>query len=200
MNKSGMSSEEWSSLKDVFIGMIPRYDSINSRITFGLDERWRRMIAKESIGKDAVLEVGSGPGTLAVKLMSKKVYCLDPIPEMHKAAVKKIPEQDLERYEFISGSAEFIPLTDDFTDVVFCAFSFRDFFDKPKGLKEIHRVLKPGGKIVILDIAKHDGFYGHLIYFYINSVASGLSGGRKEMKCLSETYKAFAPPKYYFDP
>lgn len=200
MNKLGMSDKEWNSLKDTFIGMIPNYDRINSKISFGLDDKWRRMIAAESIGKDSVLEIGSGPGTLAVKLKSNKIYCLDPIPEMHEAAVKKIKKikkQDLERYKFILGFAESIPLKDDFFDVVFCAFSFRDFFDKRKSLKEIYRVLKPGGKLVILDIAKHNSLYSNLIYFYIKNIASRLSRGRKEMKALSETYKAFAPPKYY---
>jgi len=202
MDNLGMNHQEWSRLKDTFIGMIPKYDRINNKITFGRDDVWRRMIAKESTGKDAVLEVGSGPGSLAVKLQSKKIYCLDPIPEMHDAAIKKIQKlrkNDLWKYEFILGSAESIPLSDDCVDVVFCAFSFRDFFDKRAGLKEIYRVLKPKGKLIILDIAKHNNWYSYLIYFYIRNVASLFSGGKKEMKHLSETYRSFAPPEYYAD-
>ena len=62
--------------------------------------------------------------------------------------------------EYVEAIAENIPLPDNTFDRVFCLFSFRDFKDKKKGLEEIHRVLKPGGQLVICDAGKANWLHG----------------------------------------
>lgn len=203
MDESKIDKEEWAKLQNVLKDMIPRYDNINSRMTFGRDKKWRKEIAKESINKDTVLEIGSGIGTLALQLKAKNIICLDPIEEANKIAkirienFKKIDSEFKERnYMFINSTAENIPLKNNIVDLVYCSFSFRDFKDKFKGLKEIYRVLKEDGKLIILDLAKHENFYGKLIYFYIKNIAPLLTNSDAP-KMLAETYKAFGTPEYY---
>lgn len=198
-----MSSKEWQDVKKTLSDMIPNYDNINKRITFGLDEKWRNTAAKESKNTGTALEIGSGTGTLAVRLFSNKVICLDPIPEMHKAFKKRLEESAVQekfknKFEFLVGSGEAIPLPDNHVDIVYCAFSFRDFHDKKKGLSEMYRVLKKDGKLVILDIGKSGKVRNKLIYFYIKNIAPIIAGeGKEQMRCLAETYKAFGTPKHY---
>ena len=195
-----MSKEEWNEVENTLFEMVRNYDKINKKITFGMDEKWRDAAALESEGTCTALEVGSGPGTLAVKLMSEKVICLDPIPEMHAAFRQKIKENFLpeDKFEFLTCSCESIPLPDNYADIVYCAFSFRDFYDKEKGLCEIYRVLKNKGKLIILDIAKPGKIRNKLIYFYIKRIAPLLVWkSRGHIHYLAETYKAFASPGYY---
>ncbi|PKP52753.1 MAG: hypothetical protein CVT90_02515 [Candidatus Altiarchaeales archaeon HGW-Altiarchaeales-3] len=201
MDKLSINKKEWDNIEKVLLEMIPDYDDINGRITFWQDKKWRKAIARMSRGKDVAVEVGSGPGTLAVLLESKKVICVDPIPEMNEVCEKRIKlnsNSKLDNYKFITAPAESIPLPDNCADIVYCAFSFRDFYDKKKGLLEMHRILKKDGELIILDIAKHDGIYGKLIHFYMSNIAPVMAFKQyKAVKCLAETYKAFAPPKYY---
>ena len=195
-----MSDKEWYNVKAALSAMIPNYDNINKAITFGMDEKWRTLAAQESENTKIALEIGSGPGTLAVKLRSNKIICLDPITEMHDAFRQRIKENALpeDKFEFLTGPGESIPLPDNYVDIVYCSFSFRDFYDKKKGLSEIYRVLKNNGKLVILDIAKPGKIRNAAIHFYIKKIAPALiKEGRCHMQCLAKTYRAFGSPDYY---
>jgi len=209
MDKLKINEEEWEKLQNVLISMIPRYDEINSKMTFGRDKKWRKLIAKESFNKNIAMEVGSGIGTLAIALKAKNIICIDPSEEANKIAkirienLRKINKEFNERnYKFITSSAENIPLNDNYVDIAYCSFSFRDFKDKIKSMKEIYRVLKnpengkEGGKLIILDLAKHENFYGKFIYSYIKHIAPKLTNSDAP-KMLAETYKAFGTPHYY---
>lgn len=190
--------DEWKSLKLVLEEMIPRYDDINSKMTFGMDKRWRKILACESIGKDVVVEIGSGPGTLAEMLRARKIFCVDPSHEMHKIAKERLTQKGipLQNFEFVTSPAESIQISDNFADFVCSAFAFRDFYDKKIALEEIYRILKNDGKFMILDIAKHNNLYGRLIYYYIKHFAPIISNSNAP-KMLAKTYNAFGTPEYY---
>lgn len=208
MDELKIEEKEWQELENVLKDMIPRYDKINAVMSFGKDKKWRKLIAKESINKDVALEIGSGIGTLALELKAKSIICLDPIEEANKIAkirIEKFKNGNLKNginYKFITSTAEEIPLDDNSVDICYCSFSFRDFKDKVKGIKEIYRVLKnsdngnSGGKLIILDLAKHKNFYGKLLYFYIKFIAPILTNSDAP-KMLAETYNAFGTPEYY---
>ncbi|ODS41807.1 MAG: hypothetical protein MSIBF_00055 [Candidatus Altiarchaeales archaeon IMC4] len=200
MDEQGMGKTEWQGVKATLSDMAEDYDDTNNKISLGMVNGWRTRAARESQGIDTALEIGSGPGTLAVKLMSKKIICLDPLPKMHDAAKRRIPSDMLEKFEFIVGSGEEIPLADESVDIVYCSFSFRDFYDKQKGLSEIRRVLKKNGRLVILDIGKPGKIRNALMHFYFRNVAPILAPkNRQQMRWLAKTYKAFGSPAYYSD-
>lgn len=199
MDELRMSNKQWQELKNALSDIVPYYDCTNAAITFGMDEGWRETASRESRDRDVALEIGSGPGTLAVKLRSGKVICLDPLMEMHKAAKNRISAHGrLDRFRFLAGCAEEIPIADEQIDIVYCAFSFRDFRDKRRGLEEIYRVLKPGGKLVVLDIAKTDRIKNSIIHAYIEKIAPLIAPKSKNsMKWLAKTYLVFGGPRYY---
>ncbi|PKP58499.1 MAG: hypothetical protein CVT88_07185 [Candidatus Altiarchaeales archaeon HGW-Altiarchaeales-1] len=200
MDALKIDSDEWKNLENVLEEMIPHYDNINSRMTFGMDKKWRKILINESCNKEVAVEIGSGPGTLAMMLKSEKIFCVDPSAQMHKIARERLKQAKIspEKFEFITAPAEKIPVSNNVADFVCCAFAFRDFYDKKKALTEIYRILKNNGKFMILDIAKHNNIYGTLIYNYIKHIAPVITGSDAP-KMLAKTYNAFGTPEYYAD-
>ncbi len=198
MDELQMNREEWRGVESSLSAMIPEYDDTNNRISFGLIDGCRDRVVDESRGGKVALEIGSGPGTLAVKLLSEEIICLDALREMHETARKRIPKERLDKYRFVVASGEAVPLADESVDVVYCAFSFRDFHNKKEGISEICRVLRKGGRLIILDAAKYNKIHGMFMHFYLNNIAPFLAPkSRDSIKSLARTYKAFGTPAYY---
>jgi len=153
MDSRGMSSAEWKELVQSLEDVGPDYEKVNSLMTFGLVDKWRRRVATLAKDDDVVLEIGSGPGSFTRHLKSRTVYCLEPSLEFSKSSKEVL---DMDRVTLLKGVAEKIPLADSTVDKVFCMFSFRDFFDRPAALGEMNRVLREGGEAVITDVAKPD--------------------------------------------
>ncbi len=153
MDHRGMDRTEWRELEGSLEDIAPYYEKVNSMMTFGLVDRWRRRVAALAKDDDVVLEIGSGPGSFTRHLASRTIYCLEPSMEFASASKGIL---DPERVTMLKGVAEKIPLSTGSVDKVFCMFSFRDFFDKPAALSEMNRVLKEGGDAIIADVAKPD--------------------------------------------
>jgi demethylmenaquinone methyltransferase/2-methoxy-6-polyprenyl-1,4-benzoquinol methylase len=151
MDSRGMSRTEWQELVGSLEDVGSDYEKVNSLMTFGLVDKWRRRVAMLANDDDVVLEIGSGPGHFTRHLKSRTVYCLEPSTELAKSSKGVL---DMERVTLLKGVAEKIPLADRSVDKVFCMFSFRDFFDRPAALGDMNRVLREGGEAVITDVAK----------------------------------------------
>ncbi|MGD9962367.1 MAG: class I SAM-dependent methyltransferase [Thermoplasmata archaeon] len=151
MDHTGMSERRWSEVVNAIEELAPDYDRVNSLITFGMADKWRREAAARARQDDVVLEIGSGPGSFAKNLASKQVYCLEPSRPLAEFSRSII---DGDTTTLLQGLGEKIPLADESVDKVFCVFSFRDFLDKPAGVSEMLRVLREGGQAFIVDIAK----------------------------------------------
>ena len=171
---SGIDSDAWEELEGQLEATIPNYDRVNKWMTFGQDKRWRRNVRNHATPGMKVLEVGCGPGSFAEDLVGMDLTCLDPSPEMLATAQPRVDGARAKRGEapatYVEAIAEDIPLPDDAFDMVFCLFSFRDFKDKEQGLREIYRVLKPGGQLVICDAGKANKLHGFFGYLWMNSV------------------------------
>ena len=161
---SGIDLEAWTELEEQLVATIPNYDRVNKWMTFGQDKNWRKSVAKHALEGMNVLEVGCGPGSFAETISGVDLTCLDPSAEMLRVAKKRVDAVRSANGDsdaiYVQAIAEDIPLESDTYDRVFCLFSFRDFRDKRKGLEEIHRVLKAGGKLVICDAGKANAFHG----------------------------------------
>ena len=127
------------------------YDRMNHLMTLGLDRCWRRQAVKGLHGH--VLDVACGTGDMAVELLRHgcSVTGVDLSEEMMAIAKQKAPQAeyrlaDVERLPF--GNASF--------DAVTCAFGVRNFVHLEQGISEMLRVLKPGGRMVILELATPD--------------------------------------------
>jgi demethylmenaquinone methyltransferase/2-methoxy-6-polyprenyl-1,4-benzoquinol methylase len=127
------------------------YDRMNSVMTAGMHHRWRRRaadLARVGPGSRA-LDVATGTGDLAIELAGRgaSVVGLDFSERMLELARAKAPE-----IEFVQGNALQLPYPDDSFDAVTVGFGARNFADLDRGLAELARVTRPGGRVVILEI------------------------------------------------
>ena len=127
-----------------FSNIYKFYDLINTVLTLGFDKSWREKAVDNLIGT-SVLDLGSGTGAAFDQLLNYETTALDPD--------KKILE--LNTFEDkVLGSAENLPFEDNSFDNVFCCFVWRNVSDTNKALQEVYRVLRPGGKFILLDMTR----------------------------------------------
>lgn len=133
------------------------YDGLNRVISFGIDIKWRKkvvQIVKDSKPK-TILDIATGTGDLAINLAetdAEKIVGLDISRGMLDVGVEKIKKKNLDsKIEMVLGDSEHLPFSDSSFDAITVAFGVRNFENLETGLKEILRVLKPGGTFVILE-------------------------------------------------
>ena len=133
------------------------YDGLNRVISFGIDIKWRKKvvhIVKETNPK-IILDIATGTGDLAIALSktnATKIIGLDISSGMLEIGKEKIKKQGLEnKIEMVLGDSEKMPFEDNTFDAITVGFGVRNFENLENGLKEILRVLKPGGCFVILE-------------------------------------------------
>ena len=127
-----------------FSNIYKFYDLINTVLTLGFDKSWRSKAADNLTGT-SVLDLGSGTGAAFAQLMNYETTALDPD--------KKMLELNIFENKIL-GIAENLPFDDNSFDNVFCSFVWRNISDTNKALSEIYRVVKPGGKFVLLDMTR----------------------------------------------
>lgn len=156
-----------------------RYDFLNRFLSAGIDVRWRKKAIHQlkEIQPKLVLDVATGTADVALlthKLLKpNKIIGIDISEGMLALGRKKILQQGLqEKIELLAGDSENISFDDNTFDAVTVAFGVRNFQDLDKGLKDMLRVLKPGGKLVILEFSKPKQHAFKGIYkLYMNSIA-----------------------------
>ena len=127
-----------------FSNIYKFYDLINTVLTLGFDKSWREKAVSNLIGK-SVLDLGSGTGAAFDQLLNYETTAIDPDKKMLK----------LNTFENkVIGSAENLPFEDNSFDNVFCCFVWRNISDTNKALQEVYRVLRPGGKFILLDMTR----------------------------------------------
>lgn len=128
----------------IFARIARRYDLINRILSFGREQAWRRAgVAHLPPGR--VLDLGSGTGAADPVLAGFDVVALDPVQPMLELS----PIRDR-----VVGIGERMPFEDDSFDGVFSAYVFRNLTSIPETLTEIHRVLRPGGRAVVVDLSR----------------------------------------------
>ena len=160
-------------------------------MTIGLDRRWRRRAARKLRGK--ALDVACGTGDMCVELMKRgcDVTGVDISGEMLSIARQKTASANLQ-----TGDAESLPFADNAFDAVTCAFGIRNFEHLEQGLGEMVRVLKPDGKMVILELATPDSviirpFYNIYTKHIIPWLGSRIAGNREAYTYLPESIARF---------
>jgi demethylmenaquinone methyltransferase/2-methoxy-6-polyprenyl-1,4-benzoquinol methylase len=125
------------------------YDLMNSVMTVGMDERWRQRAADLANSPQTALDVATGTGDLAIELRARgtDVVGVDFSEGMLEIARSKAPE-----IEFRVGNALALDFPDDRFDAATVGFGARNFDDLDQGIREMARVVRPGGRVVILEI------------------------------------------------
>ena len=127
-----------------FSNIYKFYDLINTVLTLGFDKSWREKAVDNLIGT-SVLDLGSGTGAAFDQLLNYETTALDPDKKMLELNTFE---------EKVLGSAENLPFEDNSFDNVFCCFVWRNVSDTNKALQEVYRVLRPGGKFILLDMTR----------------------------------------------
>ena len=164
-------------IANMFNNISPKYDFLNHFLSLGIDVKWRKKAIK-MLEKDApkhILDVATGTGDFAMealKLHPEHVTGIDISEGMLDVGRRKIEKKNLSKIinlEF--GDSENMNFSNNKFDAVIVAFGVRNFEFLDKGLTEIHRVLKKGGKMVVLEFSKPIIFpVKQLYHFYFNHV------------------------------
>ncbi|HKS77393.1 MAG TPA: bifunctional demethylmenaquinone methyltransferase/2-methoxy-6-polyprenyl-1,4-benzoquinol methylase UbiE [Gaiellaceae bacterium] len=140
----------------MFDRIAPVYDVMNRVMTAGLDQRWRRATVREAVRPgDRVLDACCGTGDLAVaarEAAAGEVIGVDFSERMLERARRKAPE-----VEWVQADVLALPFDDASFDAAVVGFGVRNVEDLAAGLKELRRVLRPGGRLGILEITKPRG-------------------------------------------
>jgi len=186
--------------KALFDKISNHYDLLNSVFSVGIDKIWRKKLVKKIKPGSFVLDVATGTGEVLIegfKLASVNTgFGIDPSIEMLKIGKDKLNKKSLDSSSsMFQGAAENLPFKDDTFEGITIAFGIRNTIDYSGSLKEMHRVLKTGGTVAILEFAipKISIFTSiYLMYFkYLMPFIGSLFGSRKEYRYLSDSTTQF---------
>ena len=174
-----------------FDSIARNYDRMNHLMTAGLDRCWRKRAVQGLHGK--VLDVACGTGDMAIELLKRgcSVTGIDLSEEMLAIARRKTAEAN-----FQLANAEALPFDDATFDAVTSAFGIRNFVHLEKGLAEMARVLKPGGRMVILEMSTPDSalvrpFYNLYTRRIIPWLGSRIASNREAYTYLPNSIERF---------
>lgn len=192
-----------SEVKTMFDRIVPKYDLMNHVMTLGMDFRWRRMLAKQAAELDErkserVLDVATGTGDVAFEIRKAgvpEVVGLDVTPGMIEAAKRKARKHP-EGMTFVVGDGMNLPFDDASFDACTISFGLRNMPDYAAAVREMARVLKPGGKLVCLEMTPfRRPFLGPFFRLYFNQVVPVigwlLTRDYQAYKYLPDSVRAF---------
>jgi demethylmenaquinone methyltransferase/2-methoxy-6-polyprenyl-1,4-benzoquinol methylase len=188
---------------DMFNNISKTYDFLNHFMSLGIDIIWRKKAINElkSIQPKLILDVATGTGDFAFEALSilkpEKIIGVDISQGMLDIAQQKINKRNAGgKFEVKLGDSEKLPFEGNMFDAVTVAYGVRNFENLEKGLADIQRVLKPGGKAVVLEFSKPKVFPVKQLYkFYFNyitpSIGKLFSKDARAYTYLPESVAAF---------
>ncbi len=192
----------------MFDGIARRYDLLNRILSFGLDRLWRRrLVASLAVASDwQVLDLATGTGDVALEVLRQQpgatVVGLDPSSRMLEVGERKVAAAGLAgKVTLQQGQAEALPAADDAFDAVTIAWGIRNVVDRRQALREMARVLRPGGKLAILEsIEPRPGLLSSPARFYLHHVVPRIGAWLSQASAyryLQTSIEAFPPPDVF---
>jgi demethylmenaquinone methyltransferase/2-methoxy-6-polyprenyl-1,4-benzoquinol methylase len=196
-----------TAVREMFNGIAGRYDLLNHVLSANVDRIWWWRTARSFrhilLRNDAqVLDLCSGTGDMALSLRKQAppqaadYFAADFSHEMLRRGAQKFTGK---RIIAIEADALSLPFRDSSFDLVLSAFGFRNLANYENGLREIYRILKPGGEFGILDFSEPGGVFGKLYSFYFKRIlpriGAALSGSRVSYEYLPASVQRFPSPQ-----
>lgn len=187
----------------MFDGIAPYYDFLNRLLSLGIDTVWRKRAIDqlEGAAPKCILDVATGTADVALemarRLQPERIVGLDIAPQMLDIGREKVRKKGLEPIiELQVGDSENLPFENNTFDALTVAFGVRNFEHLEKGLQEMYRVLKPGGKLVVLEFSKPRIFpFKQLYDFYFRNILPAVgrftSKDPRAYRYLYESVQAF---------
>ena len=190
-------------VEQMFDNIAPYYDLLNRVLSLGIDKVWRKKaiaLLKEHNPKK-VLDIATGTGDLALEvarqLQPSSIIGLDISNEMLEIGRKKIAKKQLSNLiQMTQGDSENLAFGDNTFDALTVAFGVRNFEHLEVGLREMYRVLKPGGKVVILEFSRPTAFpfkqlFNGYFKYILPNIGKLTSKDPKAYQYLYESVQAF---------
>jgi demethylmenaquinone methyltransferase/2-methoxy-6-polyprenyl-1,4-benzoquinol methylase len=185
----------------MFARLAPGYDRLNTVLSFGLHHRWRRVAVRCCAFPPGgrALDVGAGTADFIIATIggSGTALGVDPCEPMLRVGWEKLRQRGIgERVGLVVGEAERLPVPDDAFDCATIGFTLRNVTDVDATFREMARAVKPGGRVVSLEIAKPEGWpMRPLFFFYFYRLspwlAQAFGGERQGYEYLPDSLKAF---------
>lgn len=199
--------EKKTFVKEKFSSISHKYDFLNSLLSFQIDRYWRWVTTRElkMFPDGAVLDLCAGTLPLSLELTrqapARQVVAIDFCEDMLRAGIKTLPADSRRQRIFpVCGDGEKIPARDKSFWGITVAFGVRNLGRTQDGLNEMHRVLRPGGKLLILEFSRPRNVIVKPVYsFYLNTVlpkvAGVVSGDKEAYEYLASSIAAFYEPE-----
>lgn len=196
-------------VEQMFDSISHRYDFLNHFLSLGIDNIWRkRAIGKlKSLQPKRILDVATGTADLAIAALAlnpDKIVGVDISNKMLDVGRAKIAKRGLDKIELKNGDSENLPFEDNSFDAITVAFGVRNYQNLEAGLNEMKRILRPGGKLVVLEFSKPSVFPIKQIFnFYSKYILPNwgklLSGSTEAYVYLPESVKHFPEGEEFTD-
>lgn len=186
----------------MFNNIAPKYDLLNQLLSLGIHKGWRRkaIAMLKDVQPKNMLDIATGTGDFAIeamKLNPDKVVGIDISEGMLKLGIEKIKKLGLEnKIELKTGDSENMPFDNNAFDAITVGFGVRNFENLDQGIAEIYRVLRPGGKLAVLEFSKPRTFpmkqlFGFYNRFITPTVGRIFSKDNSAYTYLPESVNAF---------
>lgn len=163
--------EKKQQVAEMFDDVASKYDFLNRFLSMGIDQGWRRKAIRrlKPIKPQSILDVATGTGDFAIMtykmLTPQKITGIDISKGMLEVGREKVAKEKLSAYiQLMEGDSENLPFKDNSFDAVTVSFGVRNFQNLEKGIAEMYRILKPGGKLVILEFSRPKNPVFKLLY------------------------------------
>ncbi len=187
-------------IQEMFSAIAPRYDFLNRLLSLGIDRGWRRTLVRIALREEnkAILDVACGTGDVSLELRQKapraRIVGLDFSQAMLDLAQVKIDHAQA-GIELVAASAEELPFSPADFDLLTIAFGIRNVVDKKKALAEFYRVLKPHGRLAILEFSQPQTAWLRALYnfyfFKVLPLVGGLFARRSAYRYLPDSVAKF---------
>ena len=202
-------SDKGRGVRKMFDTIAPRYDLLNRLLSFGIDRQWRRYaVSRLCVPPDGrVLDIATGTCDVALEIASRTHASVQIVGEdftqgMLVQGQKKLDQSpNGKRITLVNAPCEAIPHPDNCFDAITIAFGIRNVVDRAEGLREMVRVLKPGGRAVILEFSNpRSRLFRNLYYFYFRRLLpaiGGLISQRSAYQYLPDSVLEFPPQEEF---
>ena len=195
---------------EMFNNISGRYDFLNHFLSLGIDHLWRARAVKElrEINPKRILDIATGTGDFAIanlKLKPEEVVGIDISSGMLEVGKEKMKKKKVDHIVSLQlGDSDDLPFDDNYFDGLTVGFGVRNFENLEKGLAEMLRVIRPGGKAIILEFSKPKMFpikqaFGFYSKYFIPFFGKRISKDEKAYAYLPESVAAFPEGKDFED-
>ncbi|CAN5436678.1 bifunctional demethylmenaquinone methyltransferase/2-methoxy-6-polyprenyl-1,4-benzoquinol methylase UbiE [soil metagenome] len=189
-------------IETMFDEIAPKYDLLNHMFTLNIDKSWRKNIVTNienlKISHQVILDLATGTGDLTmelVKLNPRELIASDISQNMLDMQAAKLHKNNIVSVKILQADALHLPFNDNHFDIITVGFGIRNFEDLSAGLKEMNRVLKKGGMLIILEMFKSTGvrtkifnlYFGGIMPFFGNLI----SGSKNAYSYLFKSVSGF---------